>query len=67
MALLQEKQKENDSGSDDGGYENFENENEKEIFIEEDSETESKPEAVENLHEKKSMVDPLFKWPKRIK
>ena len=53
-----------DSGSNDEDYENSENEREEEIITEEDSETESEP--VEEPKQKKSTVDPLFKWPKKI-
>ena len=60
-----EGDEESDSGSNDEDYENPQSESEEEIFIEEDSETENKPEAVEEPIRKKSKVDPLFKWPKK--
>ena len=56
---------ESDSGSNDEDYENSESESEEEIIIKEDSETESKPEAVEEPRRTKSKVDPLFKWPRK--
>ena len=55
---------EGDSVSNDEDYEKSKSESEEEIVIEDYSETESEPEAVEEPKRKKSKVDPFFKWPK---
>ena len=55
---------ESDSGRNDEDYENSESESEEKIIIEEDNETESEPEALEEPTRKKSKVHSLFKWPK---